>query len=159
MNPFIPSARLASLGIDLAETNTSPAGAYVNVVEHGGLLLVAGHGPLRHGRPAIRGKVPTEVSVEQAAEACRLAALNCLSSLSNHLGSIDRVGGVLRILGMVNAEPTFEQHATVLDGASQLIESVFGDAAPHVRAAVGMSSLPFGIPVELEMTAWAKETA
>lgn len=153
----LPSQRLKAAGINLLETRTTPAGRYANVARHMGLLFVAGHGPLVNGRPVITGRVPSVVSVDDAVKASRLAALNCLSSLADHVGNIDLVGGIVRIFGMVNADPEFEQHATVLDGASELVADVFADSPPHVRAAVGMSSLPFGISVEIEMIAWLKE--
>jgi enamine deaminase RidA (YjgF/YER057c/UK114 family) len=145
-----PTERLKELGITLPAPHLI-AGHYVNATQVGDQLLLAGHGPLTDGRPAWRGKVPTEVSLPDAVAAARLTALNCLSTVAHELGDLDRVERVVKVFGMVNAERGFEQHPLVIDGASALLLDVFGDRGIHVRAAVGMGSLPFQIPVEIEM--------
>lgn len=143
--------RLEELEIDLRRALHKPAGDYRNVVEVDGLLHLAGHGPLLDGSPAYRGRVPDEISIEDARAAARLTAINCLATISDHLGDLGRVEGFVKVFGMVNATPDFTEHPRVLDGASELLLDLFGDAGAHARSAVGMASLPFGIPVEIEM--------
>lgn len=145
--------RLDVIGFDLQRALHPPAGGYASAVHEGNLLHLAGHGPLLDGAPAHRGRVPTEVTVAEAVAAARLTAINCLATIQDVLGSLERVAGFVRVFGMVNAEPGFTQHPAVLDGASQLLAEVFGaERARHARSAVGMGSLPFDIPVEIEMT-------
>jgi enamine deaminase RidA (YjgF/YER057c/UK114 family) len=143
--------RLDDLGIDLARTLHKPVGKYRNAVEVDGLLYVAGHGPLLDGAPVYRGRVPTDVSLRQAFDAARLTAINCLATIADYLGDLDGVAGFVKVFGMVNADPDFTDHPRVIDGASELLMEVFDDAGIHARSAVGMGSLPFGIPVEIEM--------
>jgi len=143
--------RLDKLGIDLTRTLHRPVGKYQNVVEVDSLLYVAGHGPFLDGAPAYRGRVPSEVSLQMAFDAARLTGINCLATISDYLGDLDGVAGFVKVFGMVNADPDFTDHPRVLDGASELLMEVFGDAGIHARSAVGMGSLPFGIPVEIEM--------
>lgn len=146
-----PENRLEELGIELPAPS-DPAGAYVNALTAGDLVFVAGHGPVRDGKPAWQGRVPDEVSVADAADAARLTMLNCLATLRHHLGSLDRVTQIVKVLGLVRSTQDFGEHPVVLNGASELLAEVFGDRAAHTRSAVGVSSLPFGIPVEIEMT-------
>ncbi|HWM74400.1 MAG TPA: RidA family protein [Nocardioides sp.] len=141
---------LESLGIQLPSA-PRPAGNYWNALIVGDHLHLAGHGPLLEGRPPWRGSVPSQVSLEEAVEAARLTALNCLATVEATLGTLDRVEQVVRMFGMVNADTDFTDHVTVLNGASDLLVQVFGEQGRSVRAAVGMSSLPMGIPVEIEM--------
>lgn len=143
--------RLTDLGLDIDRALHRPAGSYRNVAVVDGIAHVAGHGPLLDGAPAFVGKVPDPVSIEDAYEAARLTALNCLASLRDELGSLERIEGFVKLLGMVNAAPDFAAHPAVINGASDLIVEVFGERGHHARSAVGMASLPFGIPVEVEM--------
>jgi enamine deaminase RidA (YjgF/YER057c/UK114 family) len=145
-----PEQRLEELGIVLPDA-ASPVGSYVNALTTGDLVLIAGHGPVEDGRLAYRGRVPDEVSIDDAAAAARLTMLNCLATLRTHLGSLDRVAQVVKVLGLVRATEDFEHHATVLNGASDLLQEVFGERGTHTRSAIGVASLPFGIPVEIEM--------
>ena len=145
------AAALSEMGTTMAEVLHPPAGGYRNAVRDGLTLYVAGHGPLRAGRPAHRGRVPTTVGVEEAQAAARLTAANCLATIADELGSLDRVDAVVKVLGMVNADPDFDRHPLVIDGASHLLTEVLGGRGVHARSAVGMASLPFGIPVEVEL--------
>lgn len=104
------------------------------------------------GKPAYLGRVPDEVGVEEAADAARITMLNLLSSLRAEIGSLDRVVRIVRVFGMVRATAEFAEHPRVLDGASKLLGEIFGESGVHTRSAVGMGSLPFGIPVEIEMS-------
>jgi enamine deaminase RidA (YjgF/YER057c/UK114 family) len=141
--------RLAELGLTLPSA-PPPAGNYVGAVPAGTLVFVAGHGPRQPDGAYTKGKVPTAVSLEQAVEAARHAGLNLLASLQAEIGDLNRVDKFVKVLGMVNAEPDFEQHPKVIDDFSNLMVEIFGDSGRCARSAVGMGSLPFQIPVEVE---------
>jgi len=143
-------ARLQELGIELPEP-PAPVANYVRYVQVGNLLYLAGHGPHRPGAPNYAGSVPTDVSVEQAYEAARSVGLNLLASTREALGSLDRVKRVVKVLGMVNSAPGFGDQPRVINGFSDLMVEVFGEAGKHARSAVGMAGLPMRIPVEIEM--------
>jgi enamine deaminase RidA (YjgF/YER057c/UK114 family) len=143
-------ARLKDLGIELP-TPPRPVATYAMAVRSGNLLFLSGHGPLRDGRVVYQGKVGRELSIEQGQEAARLTGLNLLASVRDALGSLDRVRQVVKVLGMVQCADDFTEHPKVINGFSDLMVEVFGDAGRHARSAVGMGSLPLGIPVEVEM--------
>ena len=142
-------SRLAALAITLPEP-PPPVGAYVGAVVTGNLVFIAGHGPRRADGGHLTGKVPTEVGIEEAVQAARLCGLNLLSSLRAALGDLDRVERFIKVLGMVNAAPHFKDHPRVIDGFSTLMVDIFGEPGRCARSAVGMNSLPFQIPVEIE---------
>jgi enamine deaminase RidA (YjgF/YER057c/UK114 family) len=143
--------RLAKLGHKIADPG-QPLANYVGAVKTGNLVFVAGHGPRREdGEYMYRGKVGRDVDVETARKAAELVILNCLGSLRNVIGDLDRVTRIVKLLGMVNCEPDFEEQPKVINGASDILVAAFGDAGRHARSAVGMASLPFGISVEIEM--------
>jgi enamine deaminase RidA (YjgF/YER057c/UK114 family) len=148
-----PDTRLRDLGVDLSRTLHRPKGSYDNIASFGEFVYVSGHGPLLDGKPAYIGRVPTEVSIDDAYQAARLTMLNCLATLADHLGSLDRIDRFVKLLGMVRAEPDFGGHPGVIDGASDLLLEVFGERGRHTRSAVGLHSLPFGISVEIELIA------
>ena len=137
--------RLKELGIELG-TVTSPVANYVNAVRTGNLLYLAGKGP-----GAVRGKVGKDMSAEEAKKHARTVGISLLSVMKAELGSLDKVKRVVKVLGMVNAVPEFEDHPQVINGCSELFVEVFGDKGRHARSAVGMGSLPRGIPVEVEV--------
>jgi len=143
--------RLAELGITLPEPPVQ-VGSYRSALTVGEIVHLSGHGPVRDGRPAYRGRVPDEVSVPDAVAAARLTMLNLLSSLRAELGSLDRVVQIVHVFGMVQSSQGFEEHPRVIDGASDLLGEIFGERGVHTRSAVGMHNLPYGIPVEIEMT-------
>jgi enamine deaminase RidA (YjgF/YER057c/UK114 family) len=143
-------ARLMQLGLTLPEP-PPPVANYVGAVTTGNLVFVSGHGPHQKGGYRIVGKVDSEVGVAEAREAARLTMINCLATLKAELGSLDRVTRIVKLLGMVNSDPTFNRQPEVIDGASDLLEEVFGERGKHARSAVGMGALPMGIPVEIEM--------
>ncbi|WP_116134267.1 RidA family protein [Tropicimonas sp. IMCC34043] len=142
--------RLTRLGIVLPEAAPTPIGAFCNVRRHGDLLYVSGQGPVLPDGTLMRGKVGAEVTAEEAREHASLVAINILAALNNHLGGLDRVTGVVKLLGLVNAAPDFERHPFVIDGASQLLAEVFGPDGVHARSALGVASLPNRITVEIE---------
>ena len=143
-------ARLKALGIDLPAM-PAPMGNYVRSVRVGGLLFLSGHGPSRDGKMAYVGKVGRDLSIEEGQQAARLVGLNLLASVRASLGSLDQVKRVVKVLGMVNATDDFGDQPKVMNGFSDLMVEVFGDAGRHARSAVGMGSLPGGIAVEIEM--------
>ena len=143
-------ARLKSLGIELPAA-PRPMGSYATAVRSGDLLFLSGHGPLLDGRVTHQGRVGRELTIEQGQEAARVTGLNLLATARDALGSLDRVRRVVKVLGMVQCADDFTDHPKVINGFSDLMVEVFGDAGRHARAAVGMGSLPFGIAVEIEM--------
>ena len=128
-----------------------PAGNYVFGVQVGNLVFLSGHGPRSADGSAITGKVGGALSVEEGQAAARLVGLNMLASLKSLIGDLNHVKRVVKVLGMVNAVPEFGDHPKIIDGFSDLMVEVFGDAGRGARSAVGMGSLPFQIPVEVEM--------
>lgn len=127
-----------------------PVATYVPAVKCGNLVYVSGHGPLRADGTQVRGQVGAELDLAQGKQAARLVGLGVLSTLRNTLGSLDRVVRLVKVLGMVNAAPGFTEHPQVINGFSDLMVEVFGDAGKGARSAVGMGSLPMNIPVEVE---------
>lgn len=128
-----------------------PVANFIRARQVGSLLFLSGHGPVRPDGSRIVGKVGSELSVDEAKAAARLTGLNLLASARAHLGSLDRVTCIVKVLGMVNSGPGFDRQPAVIDGFSDLMVEVFGEAGRHARSAVGMAELPFGIPVEIEM--------
>ena len=145
-------SRLKEKNITLPTPNT-PVANYVGAVRAGNLLFVSGHGPLRaDGKPAVRGKVGRELSVEQGYQVAREVGLNLLATTRASLGSLDKVKRVVKVLGMVNCTEDFPDPPKVINGFSDLMVEIFGEAiGKHARSAVGMAELPMGIPVEIEM--------
>ncbi|MCP3991018.1 MAG: RidA family protein [Actinomycetia bacterium] len=141
--------RMAAAGIELPE-GYPPAGLYVSAVRSGGLLHVGGHGPVASDGTSITGKVGDTVDLELAQQAARLTGLQILRSVRAELGSLDAVSRVVKVFGMVNCAPGFNQTPAVINGCSQLFHDVFGEAGVHTRSAVGMAELPFDIAVEIE---------
>lgn len=144
-------ARLKERNIALPAPPT-PMANYVGAVHVGNLLFLAGHGPIRsEGKPLARGKLGRELSVEQGYQVAREVGLNLLATTRASLGTLDRVRRVVKVLGMVNSAEGFGDQPKVINGFSDLMVEVFGDAGRHARSAVGMAELPMGIPVEIEM--------
>jgi len=143
-------AKLQRLGIILPEVS-APVANYVNAVQTGNLLFMAGKGPTRPDGTRVTGKLGTDLTVEQGYEAARLVGINQLAVLKQAVGNLDRVKRIVKVTGMVNASPDFKQHPQVINGFSDLMVSVFGERGKHARTAVGMGSLPSNIAVEIEM--------
>ena len=147
---FDPEAKLAELGIKLPPA-PEPVANYVNGVRTGNLIFLAGKGPKRADGSEIRGKISSDISIEEGYEAARWTAINQLAVLKEMLGDLSKVKRVVKVLGMVNSDPDFVQQPAVINGFSDLIVEVFGERGRHARAAVGMASLPRGQSVEIEM--------
>lgn len=143
-------ARLEQLGIQLPQA-AAPAANYVPARKSGSLVFIAGQVPSANGKDQYVGQVGAEVTIEDAQKAARLCAINILAQLRTALGgSLDRVAGCVRLGGFVNAAPGFGEHPKVINGASDLMVEVFGEAGRHARAAVGCSSLPRNVAVEVD---------
>ena len=144
-------ARLKELDLSLPP-QPRPMANYVSAVRTGSLLYLAGHGPLGDdGKPISRGKLGRDLTVEEGYRASRQTALNALVTLRTELGSLDRVRRIVKVLGMVNADPDFQKTPQVINGFSDLMVEVFGESiGKHARSAVGMATLPNSIPVEIE---------
>ena len=143
-------AKLTELGITLPSA-PKPVGNYVGGVQVGSLLFMSGCGPRKPDNASITGKVGRDLTTEQGYEAARLVGLNMLANVKAQLGSLDKVKRVVKVLGMVNADPEFKEHPKVINGFSDLMVEVFGEAGRGGRSAVGMGSLPAQIAVEVEM--------
>lgn len=142
--------RLKQLGITLPPVS-APVANYVNAVQTGNLLYLAGKGPLTVGGKRPCGKLGRDFSVAQGYQHARSTGLDLIAVMKAELGSLDRVRRIVKVLGMVNCTPDFTDPPKVINGASDLFVEVFGDKGRHARSAVGMNSLPMGIPVEIEV--------
>ena len=145
-----PEARLQELGLSLP-TPPAAAGAYVPAVHSGNLLYLAGTLPMKDGKVVSLGKVGREIDLTQAAEAAQLCTLNALANAKAALGSLDKVTRVVMVNGFVNGIDGFSDSPKVLNGASEFLLKVFGDAGKHARAAVSVNGLPLGASVEVQI--------
>jgi enamine deaminase RidA (YjgF/YER057c/UK114 family) len=143
--------RLEQLGIVLPPVS-APVGNYLGCVVDDGMVYVGGHGPV-NGGVIIRGKVGRDLTLEQGRDAARQTGLSILASLRAELGDLDRLERIVKVFGMVNVAPGFNQTPAVIDGCSDLLVEIFEDAGRHTRSAVGLAELPFDIAVEIELTA------
>lgn len=141
--------RLREMGLELPPPFSG--GNYVPAVSAGDLVFVSGSGPQLPGGGFVTGKVGADVDVDQAREAARLCALASLTALQGEIGDLERVTRIVKLLGFVNSAPGFGEQPKVIDGASELLISLFGERGRHARSAVGVAELPFNIAVELEM--------
>jgi enamine deaminase RidA (YjgF/YER057c/UK114 family) len=144
-----PHQRLVELGIVLPAIDP-PAGFYRPAVRTGNLVFLSGCGPTRPDGTVVRGKVGADLDLPAARHAARLTGLQLLARLWAEIGSLDRVVQVVKVLGMVNCSPGFNQTPSVIDGCSELFIEVFGEAGRGARSAVGMAELPADICVEIE---------
>ena len=148
--------RLAELGLTLPAPLTAPPGVrlpFELVRIHGDLAYISGHGPFDGDRQLFKGSVGGEVSVEQGYEAARATGLSILASLQRELGELDRVTGWIKALGFVKCAEGFDVTPAAINGFSDLILALWGDAGRHARSAIGAGELPFGMPVEVEAIA------
>jgi enamine deaminase RidA (YjgF/YER057c/UK114 family) len=141
--------RINALGHSLPAV-PAPVAAYVNCVRAGNLLFLSGGLPV-DGEKKIIGKVPTEVSIEEAREAARMILLNRLAVIREAVGSLDKVKQVVALNGFVNSEPDFHGHPQVINGASELLVEIFGDKGRHSRTALGAAALPLNVAVEINL--------
>ena len=145
-----PIEKLKELGLTLPEA-PKPVGSYLPCVRVGDLVFVSGQLPTRAGTLIVKGKVGTAVTIEQAAEGAKVAALNGLAQVAAAAGGLDNIVRIVRIGVFVNSGPGFTDQAKVANGASDFLVAVFGDAGRHARAAVGAAELPLDAAVEIEL--------
>lgn len=141
--------RLTELGLSLPTTSPQ-SGKYVSATQFERLVFVSGHAS-REGGEWIVGRLGATMGVDEGRAAARSAALACLATLKQHLGSLDRIERVLKVMGYVNAAPDFEDHPRVMDGCSELLIELFAPNGRHARTSVGLSSLPHGVAVEVDL--------
>lgn len=145
-----PEQTLTNMGITLF-TPTKSAGNYVKAVRSGNLVFLAGHVSTHADGSGITGKVGKDLTLEQGYTAARVTTISLLSTLKAELGELSRVKRIVKLTGFVNATPDFTDHPKVINGCSDLLVALFGDAGKHARSAVGMASLPANYAVEIEM--------
>jgi len=143
-------AKLVELGITLPPA-PKPVATYIPAVRAGDLLFLSGTGPFKDGRIAFAGKLGRDLTVEQGAEAARLALLNALAMVRQELGTLDRVVRIVRLTGHVASAEGFIQQPAVINGASDLLVQIFGEAGRHARLALGAAELPLNMCIELEL--------
>lgn len=149
-------ARISELGLELPEP-PKPGGTYTPVVQIDDMCYVSGHGPVQTDGTMLTGRVGSEITEKQGQQAARVVGLAILATLRNHLGSLDRVDRLVKVLGMVNAAPDFQKHPQVINGFSDLMVEIFGESGRAARSAVGMGSLPGNISVEVEVIVRIKQ--
>jgi enamine deaminase RidA (YjgF/YER057c/UK114 family) len=142
--------RLQELGIVLPQA-PKPAAVYIPVQQTGNLVYTSGQDCRIQGKLLYEGKLGKELTIEQGKEAARQTMINCLAVLKDHLGDLDRIVKVVKLLGFVSSEEGFVDQPLVINGASELLEQVFGGIGRHARSAIGTNELPWKTPVEIEM--------
>ncbi|HEY9523596.1 MAG TPA: RidA family protein [Thermopolyspora sp.] len=147
-----PEQRLAELGLVLPEVSP-PVAAYVPAVRSGDYVYTSGQLPMVHGELSVTGKVGAEVEPEQAKELARICALNALAAVKSVAGDLSRIVRIVKVVGFVASAPNFTGQPQVVNGASELLGDVLGDAGRHARSAVGVAALPLDAPVEVELIA------
>lgn len=143
--------KLEELGYPLDDVPKA-AGLYTPLIVSGGIAHLSGMVPFERGALKYAGKVPSQVPADRAGEAAALCAANLLRVVKRDLGSLDRIGRLVKVGGFVNSDLDFTEQHVVMNGASQLLLDVLGDAGAHARSAVGMANLPLGATVEVELT-------
>lgn len=141
--------KLAELGLQLPAV-PAPVAAYVNCVRTGNLLFLSGGLPI-DGERRIIGKVPTDVSVDEAKEGARIVILNRLAVIQEEIGSLDKIVRIVALNGFVNSAPDFYGHPQVINGASELLVEIFGEKGKHSRTALGAAALPLNVAVEINL--------
>jgi enamine deaminase RidA (YjgF/YER057c/UK114 family) len=152
-----PEARLRELSLELPAV-PEPGGSYVPATRTGSLIFTAGQLPFADGELHTTGKVGDAVSLEEAREAARLCALNALAAAAAEAGGLNRIARVVKVAGFVASAPDFNRQPEVINGASELIGQVFGEAGLHARSAVGVAELPLDAPVEVELVAELRDS-
>jgi len=143
-------AKLKEMGIELPDA-PKPLAAYIPATQAGDFVFTSGQIPLEAGELKYKGKVGAELTEEQGYAAAKLCAINCLSAVKGLIGSLDKVAQVVKVTGFVNSAPGFTAQPKVVNGASEFLGEVFGDAGKHARAAVGVAELPIDAAVEVEI--------
>ena len=145
-----PEERLDELGYKLPSLPPAPIGNFINTKRVGNLIYISGQGPLTLSGELKKGKVGQDVTIDEATEHAEIVAINIIASLKYELGSLSKVKSFVKLFGMVNSVPLFENHPSVINGCSDLLCKVFGEKGVHTRSAIGVGSLPNNITVEIE---------
>jgi len=145
------SARLKALGIDLPPPGP-PAAAYVMAVSSGNMVFLSGHIARRDGKPWV-GKLGQDMDTETGKAAARAIGIDLIATLQNHVGSLDKVKRIVKVMGLVNSTDQYTDQHLVINGCSELLFEVFGDAGKHARSAFGVAQIPLGACVEIELIA------
>lgn len=148
-------ARLKELGIAIPEA-AKPIAAYVPGVVAGNLLFISGQLPLAEGKLTMTGKLGRELQISEGRAAARQSAINCLAVMKNHIDNWEQVLQIVKITGYVQSADNFYDQAQVVNGASELLQEIFGEKGRHARAAVGVNNLPLNAPCEIEMIVMIK---
>ncbi|GAB4319241.1 MAG: RidA family protein [Candidatus Sumerlaeia bacterium] len=148
--------KLKAMGLELPPV-PKPVAAYVPALKFGSMAVTSGQLPVKDGHVAFRGKVLSEVSLEHAQEAARLCCLNALAAIRSVAGSLDRIERIVRLVGYVQGSDDFHDQPKVINGASELLLEVFGEAGRHTRCAIGVNALPLNAAVELDIMVMLKE--
>ncbi len=152
-----PETRIQELGIKLRPRGGTSSGSFIGAVRVGKLVYLSGQGPLIENGKYIIGKVGQDLNFEEAKNAARLTGISMLEALKASVGNLNNVKRIVKVLGMVNAVPDFDNHSQVINGFSDLMVEVFGENGKHARSAIGLGSLPRNIPVEVEMIVEMKD--
>jgi enamine deaminase RidA (YjgF/YER057c/UK114 family) len=155
-NDGSPEARLAALGLTLPHV-TRPLAAYVPAVRTGNYVYTSGQLPVVDGQLLATGKLGADVGVAEGAALARTCALNALAAVVSIAGELDAIRRIVKVVGFVSSAPHFTEQAQVINGASELLIEVFGEAGRHARSAVGMAVLPLDAPVEVELIAEVRD--
>ena len=151
-----PEARLKEVGVVL-EAPPEITAIFLRAVRVGNIVYLSGHGPQKEDGEYMKGKVGSDFNLEEAQAAARLTGIRLLEALKAEIGNLRNVKRIVKVLGMVNAVPTYDQHSQVINGFSELMVEAFGENGRHARSAVGVGSLPMNIPVEIEMIVELKQ--
>lgn len=144
-----PEQKLKELGIELPQ-GSSPAANYANAVRSGNLLFIAGKSPLPVDGKLPRGRLGREFTTDKGYQFARSACIDLIAVMKGELGSLDKVIRVVELQGFINADPGFEDHAKVMNGASDILVQIFGEKGVHARSVMGASSLRSGLPIVLK---------
>jgi enamine deaminase RidA (YjgF/YER057c/UK114 family) len=143
--------KIEKIGLKLPEI-PKPVAAYIPAQQSGKLVFTAGQLPMVNGELISKGLLGQDVEVEEANKAARICTLNALAAIKGVIGDLDRIKQIVRVVGYVASIPTFTQQPAVVNGASELLLEIFGEAGKHARSAVGMAVLPLNASVEIELT-------
>lgn len=141
---------IENLGFSIPVLNTPPP-SVSRAIRTGNLVYLGGHGPSKDGKILWQGKVGTDLTLEQGYEAAKYSALNCIGTLKAYLDNLDNIKRIVRVIGYISSAPGFNDQHKVLNGASDLLYSIFGDTGSHTRLALGVAELALNLPIEVEM--------
>jgi len=142
--------KLQSMGITIPET-PKPVAAYIPALQVNDLIFTSGQIPIAKGEIKFKGKLGAEISKEQGYQAAKICALNALSAIKGIIGDLDRIKQVVKVVGFVASAKGFTEQPSVINGASEFLQEIFGENGVHARSAVGVAELPLGVPVEVEL--------